>query len=83
MGLSGSGYSMDDLRLIGRYLIAAGVLLSIMGGLFLLGEKISWLGHLPGDIQIERKNFRFHFPLGTCIVLSMILSILLWLIRRR
>jgi hypothetical protein len=74
---------MDDLRLIGRYLMAAGVLLSIVGGIFLLSEKIPWLGHLPGDIHIERKNFRFYFPLGTCIVLSMILSILLWLIRRR
>jgi hypothetical protein len=74
---------MDDLKLIGRYLILAGLLLSVMGGLFLLGEKISWFGHLPGDIQIERKNFRFYFPLGTCIVLSMIISILLWLIRRR
>ncbi len=69
--------------MIGRYLILAGVLLSLIGGLFLLGEKISWLGHLPGDIRIERKNSRFYFPLGTCIFLSVILSILLWLIRRR
>ncbi|MCX6339457.1 MAG: DUF2905 domain-containing protein [Candidatus Aureabacteria bacterium] len=74
---------MDDLRLIGRYLIMAGVLLCIMGGLFLLSEKVTWLGHLPGDIHVERKNFRFYFPLGTCIALSVILSILLWLIRRR
>lgn len=74
---------MDDLKLIGKYLIMAGVLLSVMGGLFLLSEKIAWLGHLPGDIQVERKNFRFYFPLGTCIALSVILSILLWLCRRR
>ncbi len=74
---------VEDLKLIGRYLVATGVLLSILGGLFLLSDKISWIGHFPGDIHVERKNLRFYFPLGTCIVLSMILSIILWLIRRR
>lgn len=74
---------VEDLKILGRYLLAAGVLLSILGGLFLLCEKIPWIGHLPGDIHVERKNLRFYFPLGTCIVLSMILSIILWLIRRR
>jgi hypothetical protein len=74
---------VEDLKTIGRYLLATGVLLSILGGLFLLSEKIPWIGHLPGDIHVERKNLRFYFPLGACIVLSVILSIVLWLVRRR
>jgi hypothetical protein len=41
-----------------------------------------WLGHLPGDIRIEREGGGFYFPLATCIVLSLLLSLLLWLLRR-
>lgn len=41
-----------------------------------------WFGHLPGDIQIEREGFSFHFPLMTCILLSLLVTLVLWLIRR-
>lgn len=74
---------MDEFRLIGKFLVTIGVLLVIIGGILLLSGRLPWLGHLPGDICIERKNFRFYFPFVTCLLLSVILTILLWLFRRR
>lgn len=74
---------MDDLRMIGRLLITAGIMLAVLGGLFMLGGRIPWLGHLPGDISIQRKNLRLYFPFGTCVLLSVILTLILWLFRRR
>ena len=67
---------------IGKSLIFFGLILIIIGGLFLLGDKIPFLGRLPGDIHWQRKNFHFFFPLTTCIILSVILTILLNLFRR-
>ncbi|MCX6356003.1 MAG: DUF2905 domain-containing protein [Candidatus Aureabacteria bacterium] len=80
---SGTGYRMDDFQMLGRLLIAAGLLLSLIGGLFLLGDRVSWIGHLPGDVSVQRRHFRFYFPLGTCVLMSFILTLLLWLLRRR
>lgn len=68
---------------LGRGLILLGVLLIVIGGLFLLAGKIPWLGRLPGDIVIERKNFSFYFPLATSVILSVVLSLLFWLFTRR
>ena len=45
--------------------------------------KVPWLGRLPGDISIERESWRFYFPLGTSILLSVVLSLLVWLFSRR
>jgi hypothetical protein len=70
---------MSDL---GRLLIVIGVILVIVGAAFLLAPKIPWLGKLPGDISYKRGNFSFYFPLGTCIVLSIILTLILYLFRR-
>jgi hypothetical protein len=67
---------------IGRFLIVAGVILVIVGAVFLLVPKIPWLGHLPGDISYKRGNFSFYFPLGTCILISLILTLILYLFRR-
>jgi len=74
---------MDDFGIMAKMLIAAGLALVFVGGLFLLSEKIPWLGHLPGDISIQRKNVHFYFPLGTCLLLSMILTLLFWVFGRR
>ncbi len=71
---------MSDL---GRLLIALGVLLIIVGAVFLLAPKIPWLGKLPGDISYKKGNFTFYFPLGTSILISIILSLLLYLFFRR
>jgi hypothetical protein len=67
---------------LGRWLIALGVLLVIVGAVFLLAPKIPWLGKLPGDISFKRGNVSFYFPLGTCILISIILTLLLYLFRR-
>ena len=62
-------------------MIAGGVLL-LLGALFTLGGRLPWLGRLPGDIVVERENFRFYFPLGTSILISVILSLVALLFRR-
>jgi len=67
---------------IGRILIYLGLLLVVLGVIFSLVGKIPWLGHLPGDITIERERFTFYFPLATCLIISVILSLVLYLFRR-
>mgnify|MGYP001045599832 FL=1 len=67
----------------GKILIIAGIILIIAGViLYFLGDKTGWLGHLPGDIRIEKENVRFYFPITTMIIISIVLSLLLWLIRK-
>lgn len=68
---------------LGRGLILFGILLIVIGGLFLLAGKVSWLGWLPGDIVIERENVSLYFPLATSLILSVVLSLLFWLFTRR
>lgn len=67
---------------LGKLLMGAGLILLVVGALFTLSGKVPWLGRLPGDLYVERDNFRFYFPLGTSILLSVIVSLLLWLFRR-
>ena len=68
---------------IGRTLILAGAALIVLGLLFVLGEKLPIrLGHLPGDIIIRGKNSVFYFPLMTCILLSAVVSLAMWLLRK-
>ena len=62
-------------------MIVGGTLL-LLGVLFSFGARIPWLGRLPGDIVIERDNFRFYFPITTSIVISIILSLLAAAFRR-
>ncbi len=67
---------------LAKALIAAGLLLAGLGAVLLLAGKIPFLGRLPGDIVIQRPGFSFYFPLGTCLVLSLLLSLVFWLFRR-
>jgi len=67
---------------LGKGLILIGLLITAVGVLFLFSEKIGWIGRLPGDITIRRGNFTVHFPLATCLVISVILSLLIWLFRK-
>ena len=67
---------------VGRILMIAGAAMMILGALFTLGPRLPWLGRLPGDIVIERPNFRFYFPIATSIVISIILSLLAAAFRR-
>ncbi len=65
---------------IGKILVGLGILIAVIGGLLMLSPRIPWIGKLPGDISIERENFRLYIPLGTSILLSVLLSLVLWLI---
>ena len=67
---------------LGRLLVIAGAVLVALGGVLMLSGRIPWLGRLPGDIVIRRENFTFYFPLATSLLISVILSLLLWLFRR-
>jgi len=67
----------------GRILIVVGLLLAAAGVLFILAERLGIkLGHLPGDMYYHGKSFTFYFPLVTCLVLSAVASLVLWLLRR-
>jgi hypothetical protein len=74
---------VDGIQYIGKFLIIFGIVVIAIGGLLLLSGKIPWLGKLPGDIIIQRKNFTFYFPIATSIILSVILTFIFWLISRR
>ena len=67
---------------LGKTLIYLGLLLVVIGLILSLAGKLPWLGHLPGDISIERERFSFYFPLATCIIISVILSLVLYFFRR-
>ncbi|MEO8793846.1 MAG: DUF2905 domain-containing protein [Daejeonella sp.] len=61
---------------LGKILILTGVLIALLGVvIYFLPGKFSWIGNLPGDIKIERKNFRFYFPLTTMILFSLLLTL--------
>ncbi len=70
---------MNDL---GKFLVIAGLLLAALGALLWSGLGKGWLGHLPGDIHYTKGNFSFYFPIVTCLLISLILTLLLWLFRR-
>jgi membrane protein implicated in regulation of membrane protease activity len=69
------------LKVPGTWLIAAGIVLIIIGVLANSG-LLGWFGRLPGDIRIEREHMRFYFPITTMILLSVLLSALLYLFRK-
>jgi hypothetical protein len=68
----------------GRMLIIFGIGLVVVGLLFVLGDRFPWLrlGHLPGDFTFGGRNVRIFIPLGTCLLLSVVLTLILWLLRR-
>jgi hypothetical protein len=69
---------------VGRTLIALGLIILVLGVILTVTEKLPIrLGRLPGDMVIRGKNSTFYFPLATCLLLSVILSLVMWLFRRR
>lgn len=74
---------MDGIQYIGKFLVILGVVIIVIGGLLLLSGKIPWIGRLPGDIIIQRKNFTFYFPLATSILISLLLTLIFWIIGKR
>jgi len=71
---------MQDL---GRFLIVLGAAAVLIGVLLVLAPRIPWLGRLPGDILIRRGTFTFYFPIVTCVVVSIVLTLILNLLGRR
>jgi hypothetical protein len=62
--------------------VIVGLTLAAVGALLWSGFGKGWLGRLPGDIHYTRPNFSFHFPIVTCLILSLLLSLILWLFRK-
>jgi membrane protein implicated in regulation of membrane protease activity len=67
---------------VGKFLVVAGLAMAAIGLLLWSGFGHGWLGRLPGDIHYSRHNFSFHFPIVTCLLLSLVLTLLWWLFRR-
>jgi uncharacterized protein HemY len=73
---------MNPLFSLGKALIIIGVVIAGIGIILVLTPKVPWLGKLPGDILIKKDNFRFYFPVTTCIIISIILTLLFYLFRK-
>jgi len=67
---------------MGKILIIAGIILVILGLAVTYGPKIPWIGRLPGDILIKRDNVTFYFPIVTSIIISIIVSLILYFFRK-
>ena len=67
---------------LGKFLVITGVIIVVIGGLLWSGVGKGWLGRLPGDIHYTKGNFSFYFPIVTCLLLSALLTLILWLVRK-
>jgi len=67
---------------LGKSFIILGIIIIAFGIFITFAGKIPWLGRLPGDIHIKRDNFTFYFPLATCILLSVLFSLIFWLFKK-
>ena len=74
---------MGEFSQFGKLLIFLGIIIVLFGLFLIFFSKIPYLGKLPGDIYIKKGNFSFYFPLATCIIISIFLTILLNLIFRK
>ena len=70
------------MREIGKFLVILGTIVVIVGAILWSGFAPKWLGRLPGDIRIEREQGGFYFPIVTCIIVSIVLSLLMSIFRR-
>ncbi|MCE5282744.1 MAG: DUF2905 domain-containing protein [Deltaproteobacteria bacterium] len=74
---------MFDPSHLGRFLIVVGLVVVGLGLILVFAGKIPWIGRLPGDFLWRGKNVTFYFPLMTSLIISVVLSVILWLINRR
>jgi hypothetical protein len=74
---------VGGLEPLGRWLIVIGVVVVVVGAVLVLGDRIPFLGRLPGDIRIERPGFVLILPIGTMILVSVLASVVLALLNRR
>ena len=68
---------------VGKLLIAFGLLTAGVGVVLVLAGRVPWIGRLPGDIHIQRGNWTFYFPLATSLLISAVLTLIVWLLGRR
>jgi len=73
---------LHAVRELGKFVVIIGVIMTLVGLVMWSGFAPKWLGRLPGDIRIEREHSAFYFPIVTCIILSIMLSLLLSIFRR-
>jgi hypothetical protein len=73
---------MTDLSSVGKWLVVIGLVLVGIGVLLWASGKIQFLGRLPGDIRIEGEHFQFYFPLATCLLLSVLVSLIFWMVSK-
>jgi hypothetical protein len=67
----------------GKYIILGGAGIMVLGMIiYFFHDKLHWIGRLPGDVRIERENFRFYFPITTMILLSVLLAVIIRIIRK-
>jgi Protein of unknown function (DUF2905) len=74
--------NLHSMRALGKLVSIIGVIITLVGLVLWSGFAPKWLGRLPGDIRIERNHSAFYFPIVTCIILSIVLSLLLSIFRR-
>ncbi len=68
---------------IGKLLLVFGLVIAAAGAVLVFAGRVPWIGRLPGDIYIERGNWTFYFPLATSLLLSVVLTVVFWLLGRR
>jgi uncharacterized protein HemY len=73
---------MNPLSGLGKAFVIVGLVVAGLGLLLIFTPKVPWLGRMPGDILIKKDHFRFYFPVTTCIIVSIILTVLFYLFKR-
>jgi hypothetical protein len=74
---------MNDFSQFGKIFLIIGLVIAGVGLLMIIGGKIPWIGKLPGDFFFKGEKFTFYFPLTTSILVSVVLTLILWLINRK
>jgi len=67
---------------VGKLLFIVGIVVALAGAWLWSGRGLGWLGRLPGDISYQNGDFRFYFPVATCVVISIVLTLVAWFLRR-
>ncbi|AFN73968.1 hypothetical protein MROS_0726 [Melioribacter roseus P3M-2] len=73
---------MNEFQTLGKILVVGGIVLLVVGLLLIFFGKIPYIGKLPGDITVKGKNYTIYFPLATSIIISIIISLILYLFRK-